>query len=193
MNNSYNYTVGGNGSMQQQTWFGKTDFLVDNTICTVSTTYRIAYYVTIWSQNFNGNTWSSSAGIPAHFTLIANTASSYNNYFTNYQAVPSSITGITTTDLLCTNFLLAKAGIASVQGFVDKQSTPTNFLNFYYDSVNSKIELWLDNGNGNDIGASNSNTYYTQRLGYLTQSVSKSTGTRIVIYNRIPDNLTIQI
>ena len=47
-------------------------YVVDNAICTVSTTYRIAYHVTIWSQNFNGNTWLSSAGIPAHFTLIAN-------------------------------------------------------------------------------------------------------------------------
>jgi hypothetical protein len=56
---------------------------VDNAILTTSTTYRVAYYVTIYSQNDNENTLSTYAGIRAHITLSVN-SSNFQNYFTNY-------------------------------------------------------------------------------------------------------------
>ena len=62
------------------------------------------------------------------------------------------------------NFVNSKCGISSVQGYNSNLTLPGNYLTFYYDSVNSKLDLWLVNWNGYDIGASQSNTYYTQRL-----------------------------
>ena len=54
--------------------------------------------------------------------------------------------GITSTDLLTTNLLITKCGIASVQGYNSNLTLSGNYLNFYYDAVNSKLELWLVSG-----------------------------------------------
>jgi hypothetical protein len=62
--------------------------------------------------------------------------------FIKYQSIPSSITGICTMDALVNNFTISKCGIASLQGYTSNQFIPNNYLNFYYDSANSKLELW---------------------------------------------------
>ena len=46
-------------------------------------------------------------------------------------------------------------------------------------------------GTPTDIGGFVNNSFTNQRLGYLTWSVSKTTGTGINIFDIIPNNLTI--
>ena len=97
-------------------------------------------------------------------------------------------------DACVNNFTISKCGIASLQGYTSNQFIPNNYLNFYYDSVNSKLELWLISGSPSisDIGGFSNNNFTNQRLGYITWSVSKSTATGINIFDEIiPNNLTI--
>ena len=53
-----------------------------------------------------------------------------NSKFSNFESIPSTLTGKTSTNFLCTNFLLAKGGIGSVKGFSNYQSIPTQYINF---------------------------------------------------------------
>ena len=96
-------------------------------------------------------------------------------------------------DALVNNFTIFKCGIASLQGYTSNQLIPNNYLNFYYESVNSKLELWLISGSPSisDIGSFTNNSFTNQRLGYITWSVSKSTATGINIFDIISNNLTI--
>ena len=74
-----------------------------------------------------------------------------NSKFSNFESIPSSLTGKTSTNFLCTNFLLAKGGIASVQGFSNYQSIPTQYINFYYNSAISALEIYILTGTATDM------------------------------------------
>ena len=58
-----------------------------------------------------------------------------NSKFSNFESIPSTLTCKTSTNFLCTNFLLAKGGIGSVRGFSNYESIPTQYINFYYNSA----------------------------------------------------------
>ena len=118
----------------------------------------------MFSANQNSNTWNSYNGNAAKFTVVVN---NNDSKFIKYQSVPP-ITGITSTDCLTTNFLISKCGIASQGAYNSSSTFPNNFLNFYYDSVNNKIELWLVSGTITDIGGFTNNSFTNQRLGYIT-------------------------
>ena len=104
--------------------------------------------------------------------------------------MPSSITGITTCDMLTCNVLLARGGLSSIQGFSDSQQIPSQYINFYYNSNIKALELWILSGSPSDIGGVN-NSFTSQRIGYINYSVSIGSSTRVNIYSQIPNNLDI--
>ena len=105
--------------------------------------------------------------------------------FTKSESVPTSITGITTTDLLTTNLLLSKEGIASIHGFTDSQSIPSQYINYYYNSSIKALEIWLLSSNSSyDVGSGVSNSFTSQRIGYIYYTVSAGTSTGINIFQK---------
>ena len=101
-----------------------------------------------------------------------------NSKFANYESIGSLLTGKTSTNFLCTNFLLSKGGIASVKGFSNYQSIPTQYINFYYNSAISALEIYIITGNGNDVGGGVTSSFVSQKIGYIKYTVdSVSQGT----------------
>ena len=90
-----------------------------------------------------------------------------NSKFSNFESIPSTLTGKTSTNFLCTNFLLAKGGIASVQGFSNYQSIPTQYINFYYNSAISALEIYILTGTASDMGGGVTSSFSSQKIGYI--------------------------
>ena len=107
INGNYSNTVNAYSTIDVKTWLNNSSILVDETICNDYTSYeiKVSYDVAV---TYTG------VGTFNHCSMVFNDTDSK---FIKYESVPSSITGITTTDLLTTNLLLAKGGIASIQGF----------------------------------------------------------------------------
>ena len=155
--------------------------VVDDTICHDATTYDIKVnYSQVVTYN-ESNNWQ-------HCGMVFNDTDSK---FTKYESVPTSITGITTTDLLTTNLLLAKGGIGSVQGFSNTQLIPSQYINFYYNSSIKALEIWIFSGSPTDIGGGVSNSFTSQRIGYIYYTVSAGTSTGINIYSQIPNKFPV--
>jgi hypothetical protein len=84
--------------------------------------------------------------------------------------------------------LLAKGGIGSIQGYSDSQQIPSQYINFYYNSNIKALETWLLSGNATDIGGRNSNSFTSQKIGYIYYTVSAGSSTGVNIYSQKPNN-----
>jgi len=181
INGNYSNTVNAYSTIDVKSWINNSSILVDEAICNDYTSYeiKVSYDVAV---TYTG------VGTFNHCSMVFNDTDSK---FIKYESVPSSITGITTTDLLTTNLLLAKGGIASIQGFSNTQTIPSQYINFYYNSSIKALEIWLLSGNPTDIGGGVNNSFTSQRIGYINYSVSIGSSTGVNIYSQIPNNLDI--
>jgi hypothetical protein len=182
---SSTYSCGSLYTINQTNWsIGQTAF-VDDCVCASDTTYSVRYYYT-QTVTFTGEYYMDNN--TAILILVNNT----DSRFIKYESVPTSITGVTTCDMITTNLLLAKGGIGSVQGFDSKfQSIPSQYIIFLYNSNIKALEIWTLSGSPSDIGGGVNNSFTSQRIGYIYYAVSAGSSTGINIYDQIPNNLTI--
>ena len=73
-------------------------------------------------------------------------------------------------------FLLTKGGIASIQGFSNSQSIPTQYINFYYNSSISALEIYILTGSASDMGGGVTSSFISQKIGYIKYTVSAASG-----------------
>ena len=104
-----------------------------------------------------------------------------NSTFSNYESIGSLLSGKTTTNFLCTNFLLSKGGIASVKGFSNYQSIPTQYINFYYNSAISALEIYILTSTVSDVGGGVSSSFSSQKIGYIKYTIDSSSSTNYII------------
>ena len=182
---SNTYSCGALYTINKTNWsIGQTAF-VDDCVCATDTTYSVRYYYT-QTVTFTGGYYIDNN------TAISILVNNTDSRFIKYESVPTSITGVTTCDMITTNLLLAKGGIGSVQGFDSKfQSIPSQYINFYYNSNIKALEIWILSGSPSDIGGGVNNSFTSQRIGYIYYTVSAGTSTGVNIYSQIPNNLDI--
>jgi hypothetical protein len=129
---------------------------VDEAICHDYTTYDIKVrYSQVVTYN-DGVAFS-------HCGMVFNDS---NSTFSNFESIPSTLTGKTSTNFLCTIFLLAKGGIASIRGFSNYQSIPTQYINFYYNSLLSCLEIYILTGTATDAGGGVSSSFSSKNWTY---------------------------
>ena len=143
--------------MDNKTWLNDATILIDEAICTTDTTYDIKVSYSQIVTNDYGAAFN-------HCGMVFNDT---NSKFSNFESIGSLLTGKTSANFLCTNFLLAKGGIASVKGFSNYQSIPTQYINFYYNSAISALEIYILTGNGNDVGGGVTSSFVSQKIGYI--------------------------
>ena len=134
-------------TINQTNWsIGQTAF-VDDCICASETVYSVRYYYT-QTVTFTGGYYIDNS------TAISILVNNSDSRFIKYESIPSSITGVTTCDMITCNLMLCKGGLAcSSQGFnANTQTIPTQYLNFYYNSSKNALEIFLLSGTPSDIG-----------------------------------------
>jgi hypothetical protein len=152
------YSCAASNTINQTNWsIGQTVF-VDDCVCASETVYSVKYYhtqtLTITGGYYTNNNTAVSI-------LVNNTDSK----FIKYESVPTSITGISTFDMITCNLLLARGGLGSTQGFNTKfQTIPSQYINFYYNSSIKALEIWILSGSPFDIGGGVNNTFTSQRI-----------------------------
>jgi hypothetical protein len=127
--NSYSYNLNGTysnknasyGYIDAKPWLYDTPILVDEAICHDYTAYDIKVNYSHVVTYVDGAAFS-------HCGMVFDDT---NSKFTNYESIPSTMTGKTSTKFLCPIVLLAKGGTASIPGFSNSQSIPTQYVNFY--------------------------------------------------------------
>ena len=121
LNGSYSKSVNAYSTIDVKTTLYDTYILIDDTICHDFTTYEI-------KVSYSETRLYSGGGIFNHCGLYFNDNISK---FTKSESVPSSITGITTTDLLTTNLLLSKGSNCFCGQNILIICSPTVNVNFY--------------------------------------------------------------
>ena len=68
--------------------------------------------------------------------------------------------------------------MASIKGFSNYQSIPTQYINFYYNSAISALEIYILTGTATDVGGGVTSSFVSQIIGYIKYTVdSVSQGT----------------
>ena len=167
-------------TINQTNWsIGQTAF-VDDCVCASETLYSVRYYYT-QTVTFTGGYYIDNS------TAISILVNNSDSRFIKYESIPSSITGVTTCDMITCNLMLCKCGLAcSSQGFnANTQTIPTQYLNFYYNSSKNALEIFLLSGTPSDIGGGVNNSFTQQRLGYIYYTVSAGSSSAVNIYSPI--------